>query len=165
MDAYDQIHELITVLQKWRDVQNLVNKTTLPPIQPRDIYEMVNKQPEMLQDVLNLARHDPLQMGLTESLPNDFTDNYVEQLRSEWRFLPSDYNLFDGDYNAIVRYFQGRDSLSKLNVKQRGILDSLLYEADDFSVDSGRGFKFDHDAGNAYNLREQLLGKLERDNY
>ena len=126
MDAYDQLNELVTILQKWRDIQNLQNGTTLPAIQPRDVYELVNEQPEMLQEILNLSRENPLQLGFTESLPDAFTANYVEQLRGDWRFLPSDYNLFDGDYNAIVRYFQGRDSLSKLNAKQRGILDSLL---------------------------------------
>ena len=93
MDSYDQLNELVVILQKWRDITNFTQGTKLPPIEPRDVFEIVNQHPEQLQDVINLARSDPRSMGITDHIPDDFTESYVQELLKEWRSLPSDYNL------------------------------------------------------------------------
>ena len=159
MDTFDTITELVDILQGWRNVTN----PSLPPIQPKDVLEMVNEQPEMLQEVINLARKEPSMMGLTDSIPDDFTSSFVKEIREDWRFIPSDYVVKDADYNALRKYFDGDRSWFELNERQRTYLDYLAMKPDDFSVDSGVGFEFEHDAANAYNIHEQLAGKLSRD--
>ena len=52
----------------------------------------------------------------------------------------------DADYNALRKYFEGENSFFQLNERQRTYLDYLAMKADDFSVDSGVGFEYEHDA-------------------
>ena len=163
MDTFDTINELVNILQGWRDATSSAMGIQLPPIQPRDVMEMVNEQPEMLQEVINLARKSPERLGLTDAVPDEFTDNYVQMIRDEWQFLPSDYIVKDADYNALRKYFEGENTFFQLNERQRTYLDYLAMKPDDFSVDSGVGFEYEHDAANAYNIHEQLAGKLTRD--
>jgi len=40
MDTFDTITELVQILQSWRDLTN----PSLPPIQPKDVMEMVNER-------------------------------------------------------------------------------------------------------------------------
>ena len=161
--GFSEIIEIVTLLQNFNDLAAKVSGTPPEVVQPRDILQMLNENPGSLQQIMNMARDNPSYYGMTESETSGFSSDYVDDLFNQWRFLPSDYNLALEDYNALDAYFRQNKQLSSLSDRQLDLLESLTYQADDFSVDSGL-FDFESDAVNAYNLREQLLGRLQRNN-
>ena len=140
MDTYDSVNELVLILQKWRDLENSTMGLNLPPVEPLDVMTMVNYEPDTLQNVLNVARENPDRLGLTEALPDEITENYANEIRNEWRFIPTDYHVRDADYNSLVKYFRNERGYSQLNGRQRTLLKYMTYDADVFSVDAGMGF-------------------------
>ena len=163
MDGFDQINELVTLVQKYRNFEAFLGGEPYNTVTPQDVLTIMNEHPGELQDMIDLARDRPQQLGMTDSETSSFTEGYVDELLQEWRFLPSDINLMEQDYNEVSDYFRGRKLKSQLSEANQDLIESLTYKADDFAVDSGL-FDFDHDAVLAYNRREQLIGMLERDN-
>ena len=88
MDTLDEMDELVKILQAWRDVTNATSNANLPPIEAVDVLEIVNEQPEMLQEIINLARMQPDVMGLTDHLPDDFTPTFKRFASSGVFYLP-----------------------------------------------------------------------------
>ena len=162
MSGFDVINNLVTIMQKFENLEAMRNGTTPSTITAQTVLQLVNEQPEKAQLFVDAAKRLPEEFGMTAAEAQDFDVDSIKQLFDDWRFLPSDYNLQLQDYNAIADYFLAKRPLSSLKDSQRDLIYALEFKADDFSVDSGL-FDFDHDAVNMYNLREQLLGRLERD--
>ena len=161
--GFDEINELVTVLQNYRDTQNMF-AGDMPPVTPYDVLQMLNDDTTVFDSMMEQVRAHPGMYGEGEMLGKDMASpTYVQRLHDEWRFLPSDITILETDYNQIVKYFRNEITGAQLTEKQFDVLESLSFKGDDFSVNSGL-FDFEHDAVNGYNLREQLIGMLERDN-
>ena len=166
-EGFDQLNELVTLLQNYRDMENMELGVPSEKVSPHDVLTLINEDERTFTDMINAARKHPRMFGeqsigpaLTDEMANP---DYIDTLRNEWRFLPSDIMLQHSDSAAIKEYFYGTKRYSDLTEVQSNILDALSYKDGDFSAD-GIFYGYDHDAVRFYNLRQQLIGELQRDN-
>ena len=57
MEGFDEINELVTVVQNYRDMQNLVNASELPPVSPYDVLQMLNDDPTVFDSMMTLTNN------------------------------------------------------------------------------------------------------------
>ena len=146
-DTVGLLNELVTILQKWQNIDTFINGSEPHQIVYRDVFQMSNEHPEAFADLIKLARDQPSRLGFTENTginPQEYTDSFITHLTDEFRLLPSDYILQTQDFNAARDYFRGDKLLSELSAKQQQVIRSLTYTEDQFTVDSGL-FDFQHD--------------------
>ena len=122
----------------------------------------INNNPQVLQQILEQEAE------LAQDNPDDFVgvqtdDDYMAELATKYTFLPREMTLRPRDYTRIKQYFTKGREYRTLTDHQQNLLETLRYDSvENFTVESGN-FQFGSDGVKYYNLREQLLGKLEAD--
>ena len=160
--SYNVLNELLTYISKYREVENmyLPAGSKLPGLSHTDIIRMIKEDPDSLAPLIENIRNNP--DTLIGSTVDEPTQSYIRSLHDEWSVPESQYTLTNKDYKNVKKYFKNKKSLSELSDGQKTLVQLLAKQPDDFVI--SEDFPTDHDASNGYNLREQLLHRLESDN-
>ena len=87
MDGFDHMNELVTLLQKFEDIESLRAGEVAAHITPQAVLTMVNENPEQFQDIIARVRDNPASYTMTKSEVSPYNEKTVQDIFDQWSCL------------------------------------------------------------------------------